>query len=409
VGSALVIVGLAGLLIACGSEAGGRAAATQSAGRGGAPRGGGGPGGRGGLGRGFPPDRPIPVEVVTVARGTVSRTATIAGILEPVRRVGVNAQLAGVLLSIRAEEGTRVRRGQPLAEMDTRELEAQERSAEASFRLAEANFKRSDQLFAQKIITAVEFDRDRAAYEAARATLDGLRTRIGYARIVAPLDGIVTEKRVEAGDVLTNNTRLFTIADVSMLVTRLLVSELEVRSLLAGDTVPMTVDALGGQRVLGRIRRVFPAADTATRLVPVEVALTGQSLRHLKPGYTVRATFHLDERTDALLVPSRAVSGPMGSRAVFLISAGKIARRAVSVGPDLDGRTEVFDGLQEGDSVIVSGGSMLREGALARAVGPLGDTASARARGGAGRDTATANGGGRSGRSGRGRRGGVGE
>jgi len=378
----LAVLCLTAVLAACGPQAGGGSPATGGGGR---ARG----DGRGAFGRGIPSDRPIPVEIEPVRRGTVSRTATIAGILEPVRTVGVNAQLAGILLSVRAEEGTRVRRGQLLAEVDIRELQAQERSAEASLRLAEANFQRSEQLFRDKIITAVEYDRDRAASESARATLDGIRTRLGYARIVSPTNGVVTEKRVEAGDVVSNQTRLFTVADVSMLVTRVQVSELEVRSLAAGDSVPLSVDALGGERVTGRIRRVFPTADSATRLVPVEVALTGPALQRLRPGYTVRATFALDLRRDALLVPSRAVSGPIGARAVYLVSYGKIARRAVSVGPDLDGRTEVHDGLKDGDSVIVSGASLLREGAVARIVGPLGDDASpARARGGTRRDTA---------------------
>jgi hypothetical protein len=87
----------------------------------------------------------------------------------------------------------------------------------------------------------------------------------------------------------------------------------------------------------------------------------------------VRATFALDLRADALLVPSRAVSGPAGARAVYVITGGTVARRAVQVGADVGGMTEVFDGLSEGDSAIVSGTSMLREGSAARVVSPLGD------------------------------------
>ncbi|HEX7121353.1 MAG TPA: efflux RND transporter periplasmic adaptor subunit, partial [Gemmatimonadaceae bacterium] len=254
-------------------------------------------------------------------------------------------------------------------------LEAQVKSAEAALKLAESNFSRSDQLFKQQIITAAEFERDRAALESARATKEQLTTRLGYAKITAPTAGIITEKRVEAGDIVSGQTRLFAVADISTLVTRVQVSELEVTSLSVGDRVRLTVDALDGAAVDGRIRRIFPAADSATRLVPVEVALTGAMLQRLRPGYTVRATFRLDERNDALLVPSRAISGPAGARQVFVVRDGKIVRQAVSVGPDLDGRSEVYDGLAEGDSVIVSGTSMLREGAPARVVSPLGDPA----------------------------------
>lgn len=333
--------------------------------------GGGGGGGRGG--RGGPSDRPIPVEVQLVTRGEVARTSTIAGILQPIRIVAVNAQLGGIVLAVKVEEGARVERGQSLAELDARELEAQVRGAESSLALAESNFRRSEQLRKQQIITQTEYDRDEAALAAARASLDQLRTRLGYARVVAPTTGVVTEKRVEAGDAVSTQTRLFTIADVSTLVTRVQVSELEVRSLRAGDRVQVTVDALAGEGVSASIRRIFPSADSATRLVPVEIALTGPVVERLRPGYTVRAVFLLDRRTDALLIPSRAISGPVGARAAYVVASGLVERRTVRVGPDLDGRSEVLEGLAEGDSVIVSGSAMLREGAKARVVPPLGD------------------------------------
>ncbi|HEX5633602.1 MAG TPA: biotin/lipoyl-binding protein, partial [Gemmatimonadales bacterium] len=106
------------LLAACG----GGGNSTQGGG------GGGGGGGRGPGGNNRQPDRPTPVEVVTVERGRIPRTTTVAGLLEPIRTVGVNAQTAGPLLSIRAIEGDRVREGQLLAEIDVRELEAQLRA-----------------------------------------------------------------------------------------------------------------------------------------------------------------------------------------------------------------------------------------------------------------------------------------
>lgn len=356
---------VAGILLTVAACGGGSA---QNA----TPSGGG--GGRGG--RGGPSDRPIPVEVQLVTRGEVARTSTIAGILQPIRIVAVNAQLGGIVLAVKVEEGARVERGQSLAELDARELEAQVRGAESSLALAESNFRRSEQLRQQQIITQTEYDRDEAALAAARASLDQLRTRLGYARVVAPTTGVVTEKRVEAGDAVSTQTRLFTIADVSTLVTRVQVSELEVRSLRAGDRVHVTVDALAGEGVGASIRRIFPSADSATRLVPVEIALTGPVVERLRPGYTVRAVFLLDRRTDALLIPSRAVSGPVGARAAYVVASGLVERRTVRVGPDLDGRTEVLEGLAEGDSVIVSGSAMLREGAKARVVPPLGDVGS---------------------------------
>lgn len=306
-----------------------------------------------------------------MARGTVSRTSTVASVLEPLRTVGVNAQLSGPLLSVRVEEGNYVREGQVLAQIDARELEAQVKSAEASLELAESTAKRSDELYRQQIITAAEYERDRAALASATATLDQLRTRLGYSTLRAPMSGVITEKRVETGDIVSPQTRLFAIADVSVLVARAMVSELDVPLLQSGGTVDLTVDALGGARVTGRIRRVFPAADSTTRLVPVEVALTGSALKQLRPGYTVRVTFRLGARDDALLIPTRAVMGPAGARTVMIVHGGMGVRRPVRVGPDIDGQIEVFEGLVAGDSVIVAGHMLLREGAAVRVVPPL--------------------------------------
>lgn len=354
--------------VSCTKPAGGEPAAgtAAGAGRAGSSRAG---------GRAGASDRPTPVEIELVKRGSVSRTSVIAGMLEPIRTVGVNAQLSGILLSLKAEEGHRVRQGEVLAEIDAQELEAQARSAEAALRFAQSTLERSEQLFKQQIITIAELERDRASHEAAKATSEQLKTRLGYAHVVAPISGIITEKRIEAGDIVSSQTRLFTVADMGTLVTRIQVSELEVSTLRAGDVVPLTVDALGGQRVEGRIRRIFPSADSATRLVPVEVALSGNQLAGLRPGYTVRATLALDKRDDALLVPSRAVSGPAGARAVYVVKGGQIERRAVRVGSDMSGQSEIFEGVAEGDSVIVSGTSMLREGAKAKVVAPLSDRA----------------------------------
>lgn len=326
--------------------------------------GGGGPGRNGGA-------RVTPVEVELARQGRVERTTTVAGAIEPIRVVGVNAQLTGALESVRVLEGARVGAGAVLATVNATELEAQVKSAEAAQTFSASGAKRSEELFQNRIITAVEYERDQAALAAANATLAQLRTRLGFATIRAPISGVVTERLVETGDVVSNNQRLFTVADLSTLVSRVQVSELEVGALKAGQKVDLTVDAFPGERFVGRIRRVFPSADSSTRMVPVEVALTGSASTRLRPGYTARSTFQLDERNDAVLVPARAVLGTSGARTVFVVKDGKAERRAVRVGPEANGQVEVLEGVQAGDSVIVTGASEVREGAEVRVVQPL--------------------------------------
>ena len=361
-----------------GGAGAGQRAGGGGGGGGGGPRGGG-PGGFGGPMRRGGGDGPRPVEVATIATGTLARTSTITGALEPLRTVGVNAQTGGALQSVRVEEGDMVRAGQVLAEIDTRELAAQLRSAEASYNLAKSTAERSEKLFRDKVMTGAEVERDRAALAAAEATVEGLRTRIGYGSVKAPMAGVVTEKRVETGDVVSPQTRLFSIADVNVLVARVDVSELDVSGIDPGDAVDVTVDALGGTAFRGTVRRVFPAVDTTTRLVPVEIALSGQAARRLKPGYMARVTFRFAERPGVIFAPSSAVVGTGESRAVFVVESGKAHRRPVKLGQESGEKVEILDGLKVGETVVAVGAGDLRDGAQVRVVPPAGSGESVRA------------------------------
>ncbi len=348
----------ASLLIQLAAACGG---AEGAAANGGGNRGPGGPGGQ-----------PSPVEITTVERVRMARTSLVSGQLAPLRVVGVNAQAAGALTSVRVEEGSRVKSGDVLAELDSRELDAQLRAARANLVFAQATAERSAQLRRDQVVTAAEFERDQAALIAAEASVTQLETRLGFTRVVAPIDGVVTQRFVQAGDVVGGQMRLFTIADVGTLVAQLPVSELEVPYLREGANVPVTVDALG-RSVAGRIRRIFPLADSASRLVTVEVAITGRDLDGLRPGFSVRVTLQLAERDGVLTIPTRAVVGAAGAQSVYVLAAGKAERRRVRVGLDVDGRVEVLEGLAAGDTIITTGNALLRDGAAVRVVQPLGE------------------------------------
>lgn len=310
----------------------------------------------------------MPVEAATVETGTIARTLTVSGIVEPIRTVGVNSQLSGAILSVHAEEGDAVTEGDVLARLDDREIQAQLAAAEASLEVTESTFERATQLRERSVISLSEYERDRTAYLAAKAERDQLRTRLGFATIDAPITGVITEKRIEEGDIVAPQTRLFTLADLSTMVVRVQVSELDVVDLREGDEVEVILDAFPDRKVVGRIRRVFPAADPATRLVPVEVALEGEAVRMARPGFLARTTFALGVHENVLLIPASALVRGTGSEAVFVVDNGKAFRRAVTSGLISQGRVEVTAGLAPGDIVVTVGNNVLQDGAEVRIV-----------------------------------------
>lgn len=353
------------LLLGTGVAAcGGDGEAAQGAARTGAPGGpGGGAGGRGGRG-----PRIAVVETTAAARGSIAREASVSGMVEPLRSVGVNSLVAGALLAVNVQEGDFVQPGSVLARLDDRELSAQVASAEAAYEVARGTFARSEQLRENQVITAAEYERDRAAAASAKASLDGLRTRLGYTVIRSPIAGVVTQKQVEAGDVVSPQARLFTVAEVATLVVRAGVSEMDVGTLAPGQKVAITMDAYPGREFSGRIRRIFPSADPQTRLVPVEVMLEGDAVRAARPGFLARARFALGQQDGVLLLPASAIVGEAGSEAVFLYANGTVQRHAVETGLTSQGKVQIVSGLNEGDVVVSTGNHNLRDGAEVRVV-----------------------------------------
>jgi membrane fusion protein, multidrug efflux system len=350
------IVAAIAVAAACGG--GSEAAPAGSAGAGGVGGAGGRPGG--GLA--------TPVETASVTTGRVAREVSVTGIVEPIRSVAVNSQMAGALRTVAVEEGARVGAGAVVARIDDRELAAQVASAEAAHTVARAAYERSNRLRDRQVITMAEYERDRAAFDAAAAQLEQLRTRLDFATIRAPVTGIVTEKRVEAGDAVGAQTHLFTIADVSVLVVRVQVSELDVVQLEQGQPAVVMMDAFPGRRFSGRIRRIFPSADPATRLVPVEVALDTESARVARPGFMARVAFALEPRDGVRLVPASAVTGTGAAQAVFVIEDGRAIRRPVRTGISSAGNVEVLEGLEVGERIVTAGVNTLRDGTAVREV-----------------------------------------
>lgn len=323
-------------------------------------------------------ERVLPVQTAAAELGTVARTAAVSGAVEPLRRVFVNSQMSSEVVAVRVEEGDAVRAGGVLARLDDRQLQAELASAEASYEVAEAAYRRAEQLREGEVITQAEYDEERTAYAAARARLEQLRTQLEFTVIRAPASGVVTERAVEVGNVVSPQTRLFTIDDISTMVVRVRVSELDVVHLLSGTEVGVVLDAFPDRPLTGRIRRVFPSADPDTRLVPVEVAFEGEGARLARPGFLARVTFRLEAREGVILVPSEATLSQGGRESVFVVEEGRAYRRPVTTGLVAEQRVEIRDGLEAGDLVVVEGQNGLRDGAAVRVVSagsPLEDLA----------------------------------
>jgi RND family efflux transporter MFP subunit len=308
-----------------------------------------------------------PVAALEVRPRDLTRTVSVTGPIEPIRSIAVNAMTAGTVRRVLVQEGDRVRAGQLLAELDGREVSAQLQRAEALLARADADYQRAQELRARELNSDVELEAARSAFATARADAELWRTRLDFTRITAPTSGVVTTKHIESGGGVSSNEAMFVIADDSQFVVRVRVSEMDVVKLTTGRTVDVHLDAYPGMRIEGRIRRIFPSADAASRLVPVEVAL-GRAPRGVspRPGFLARIEFPIEQRAAVMAVPTASVGVSDGASFVYLIDADTLVIRPVETGMTASGWVEVTSGLVGGDRVVSSGHANLRPGAAVR-------------------------------------------
>jgi len=300
------------------------------------------------------------VEIVIVGAKPLRHETVRTGSLAARRNVRLFNQEEGRIDRIPVFEGAAVAKGQLLVQLDQRLLMAQLDKAKASRRLAEADLKRIKKLAKKRITTQERFDQTESRHRVAIAEETLVRTRIAYSEITAPFDGIVTERRVEPGDVAPRHTHLLTVIDPTSLYTKVSVSELMLPRLKIGDTVDVRIDALGDRVWNGHIRRIHPTIDPRTRLGVVEVALDPVP-PGAKSGQLSRVTLRTPE-VRRKVVPFAALRRDDKGEYVFVVVDGKTQLRRVQTGLRMDDKVEALSGLEEGDKVVVRGFLDIRAG-----------------------------------------------
>jgi membrane fusion protein, multidrug efflux system len=359
--------------------------------RGGGGGGMGGPGGMGGGGFGGPGGGfrpPMTVEVAKVARGNISAHLSVVGSLIGEATVDVAPKTGGRLTTMSVKLGDRVRRGQVIGKIEDREIVEQVRQAEASQQVGEAtirqrkadlnlaltNVERSRNLFGRQLLPKQTLDDAEARYTSAVAQVDlseaqlaqsgarlqELKINLANTNVVSPVDGFVAKRNVDPGAWVSQQVPLVSVVDISSLRLVTNVVEKDLRLVGVGDTGLVEVDAYLGEKFKGRIARVSPIIDPATRTAPMEVEIPNPDFR-LKPGMYARVDLEIEGRQNVLLVPKIALVDSEGRRGVYQPSEDNRAIfKPVKVGIEDAERAEVLDGLHEGETVISVGAGALR-------------------------------------------------
>ena len=382
----LVAVGAAGVLV---YQRIAPAGATGQVRPGGGPPGGFRPGG----GRGAFGAQPMRVNSAGVTRADIAEQLQIVGNLTGAATVEVAPKINGRLSRLDLRLGDRVTRGQEVARVEDDELRQQVNQAEASYEVARATVRqreadlllaqttrdRSQSLFSRALVSRQELDDAEARYQAATAQLDlaraqfdeagarleELRINLENTVMVSPVDGFVGRRYLDPGAYVTSNTAVVSVVDISLVRLVANLVERDLRLVEEGVRARIEVDAFPEESFDGRVARIAPVLDPATRTAEIEIEVPNRDSR-LKPGMYARVSLVVGNKSQALVVPREAVVIRTSARGVFRVEAGGGAPTAqfVSLVTGLEDElyVEVVDGLSEGDQVVTTGAAGLQHG-----------------------------------------------
>jgi RND family efflux transporter MFP subunit len=303
--------------------------------------------------------------VVAVESGRMVTGPIVSGELRPAREATVRAELGGSMTAVLVEEGELTKQGAVIGRIETRTLDdvrqsaaSAVRSAESQLALAQREVARTEQLVKAGAIAARDLDLARANVATVEAQVADAKSRLaaaerqlGDAVIRAPLTGVVSDRSVNRGDVVSPGTALFTVIDPSSMRLEASVPSDDLTALRVGAKVEFTVRGYD-QTFTGTIERIAPQADAATRQVPIYVAIPNVGGRLVAGLYAEGRV--VSQAESGLVVPLAAVHTDSADPWALRVTDGKTERVPVALGLR-DPRTEqvhVVSGLNKGDTLL---------------------------------------------------------
>jgi RND family efflux transporter MFP subunit len=347
----------------------------------------------------------VQVEVANVVQMYPSQTFTLlnaSGYVVAQRKASVASKVTGLLVSISVEEGSRVKKGQIIAQLESDDVMAAKKQAEANLNVARFNleqarvelqdatrsFNRNKELLARDFVSQAEYDASEARYKRAiagvdaagaavkanEALLQAANVAVGYTLIQAPFDAVVLTKNADIGDIVTPigaaaeaKAAVVTIADMGSLQVEVDVAESNLQNVKVGQPCEIQLDAFPESRFRGEVYMIVPTADRTKATVLIKVRFLDSDNRIL-PEMSAKVAFlskpvKPEEQKPRTVINPGAVIDRKGKNVVYVVKNNRVVETPVTVGERLGDMIEVLGGVKAGDKVVVKTPEKLRDGA----------------------------------------------
>jgi membrane fusion protein (multidrug efflux system) len=331
-----------------------------------------------------PPEVVVPVETAPLRRGNIATYFETTSRVEAERKVDVAAKASARCEKILVEIGDAVTQGQVLAELERTEAEAAYAQSEVTVRQNKTAYELARQQFEEGLGPKVEMDNARYAYEQSLATLETQRIQLDNLTIRAPISGIVTQRDIQTGMLVSVGFNAFRIVDPTSYILTISPPERELPRLKVGQVAKVSVDALRGREFDAQIRRINPSVDPVSGTVKVVLDFDEQVRKSLHEAAFARVKLVMATLQNVLLAPKEAIVDEEGRQYLFLAVPAEEAepsetelprdgeteyaadRVEVRTGLEDSNRIQIINGASDGDVVITNGQHTLKPGTRIR-------------------------------------------
>jgi membrane fusion protein (multidrug efflux system) len=282
------------------------------------------------------------------------------GSLLPDEEVDLSFETSGKIVGIYFSEGTRVKKGELLAKINDRPLQAQLLKLQAQKKLSEEKEFRQRQLLDRDAISRESYDQVATELQALEADIMLVEARIAETELRAPFDGIVGLRMVSEGAFATTQSKIVRLVKTSPLKIEFSINERYAGEIAPGFPITFMVDGVT-DAFSASVYAIDPKVNTETRMIAVR-ALYPNRNEELKPGRFVSVKAQLSEINNAVSIPTESVIPEMDGEKVFLFRGGKAEQRRISLGLRTESHVQVREGLEFGDTLLTTAILQLRQG-----------------------------------------------
>ena len=296
----------------------------------------------------------VSVEQVSVRE--VPQTATYTSTVQAFVKNNIAPQMAGRITKINVEIGDNVTKGQILAEMDKSSL----LQAQLQLQNQEVELERLKALYEAGGISKSDYDAVELAVKVAKTQVENLEENTV---LRSPVNGVVTARNYDAGDMYAMSAPIYTVEQIKPVKLLVAISESDYTKVKKGDSVEIAADALPGTKFYGKVGKIYPTIDPATRTFTVEVVVDN-NYSTLRPGMFARVIVDFGSNNN-VVIPDVAVVKQQGSgeRFVYVLNAdGTVTYTKVVLGRRMGTEYEVLEGLSDGDRIVTGGQIRLKDG-----------------------------------------------